>query len=677
MKLFKSFALLGLGAEAVPTRSDASGGLCKANSQENCTGLMCQWGFGGCSVVTGASFQNSAIQSQVNMAMAGMAIPELQSEFGANKQALQSAGQSDNMRSFNLNFATFGAMGGMMPGMNMMAAMPNANNFFTCPIDVPFCERTACVDPQFDNMNTSKFAHACYSQPGCCFDATLYQYRVAFGDQFYQSVPTCFRAIDNQLFNQLAAQTTNYGQFQPAFVQPLVDQVLQLMDNDFMKMSVRQFQGCSARHGTPDSYNFIQRVGSGNYMVMSFVTDEAKYNDFVSTLTQSCGWNGITENECVLRGCCWNDASNSCENPLGNNITNERINSAIQYMLFKQSFGGSSGGGVASTGGTPPIAANSAPVPIGGGAPPPFAGLLGRKRREASEDESRSGLLSMMMGGNMGGNLMGGMGGFGGMAGMMGGMAGMMGGTTGGGGVFGGRTIGQNEMCPATQVARNCMSPSTINSFDIMQKMLLERHCAAKECCWDNDRYQKSMFIQNSGQTASTNLLCPWHAPDYSMYNMPSLAYSLRGCCDYSPCVERTGRDGTHIPKAPTAPQGGGFPSGGQRSSEPMWSNWGAWSACSQSCDNGLKTRMRTCPVEDACMGQNFEEQTCFTNCDPVVWTTWNTYGCSKTCGGGYETIYRSCISGPCPTPQEVRHNQPCNTEISCGGGWRPWNFFG
>ena len=57
------------------------------------------------------------------------------------------------------------------------------------------------------------------------------------------SVPVCYRAIDNQLFNQLARQVSTNGQFLPSFVQPLVDQVITLMQNPMMSMSARQFQG--------------------------------------------------------------------------------------------------------------------------------------------------------------------------------------------------------------------------------------------------------------------------------------------------------------------------------------------------------------------------------------------------------------------------------------------------
>lgn len=261
-----------------------------------------------------------------------------------------------------------------------------------------------------------------------------------------------------------------------------------------------------------------------------------------------------------------------------------------------------------------------------------FTGLGARKRRS---------LLNLI--GNTG---MGGIGGIGGM--------GMQ-------NLFGGSTINPNEVCPAVTVAKNCMDPGTIKSFDMMQKMMLERQCAAKNCCWDNDRYQKVLMMQSGG--FGSNLMCAWRAPDYSMYNMPSLAYSLRGCCDYSPCVERTGRDGTNFPGQPRRP------TASPPAPEAKWSDWGNFGTCSVSCGTGKKTRYRTCSQANKCAGKNFDEQTCFTNCDPVVWSAWQSYGCSRTCGGGYETLFRTCISGPCPNPSQTKHNQPCNM-VACNGGW-------
>ena len=58
------------------------------------------------------------------------------------------------------------------------------------------------------------------------------------------------------------------------------------------------------------------------------------------------------------------------------------------------------------------------------------------------------------------------------------------------------------------------MAPSAIRGFDLMQKMSLERQCAAKGCCWDSTRYQQSLLMQPGNALGSAgNLMCAWRAP--------------------------------------------------------------------------------------------------------------------------------------------------------------------
>jgi len=116
--------------------------------------------------------------------MAGMELENLEHDFDKDKGDLQSASRSASFVGFQMNFNNFGGGGGAMPVMGM--SMGSIDKYFKCPIDVPFCERQACVDPAVDNLGTSQNAFACYSQPGCCFDQNLFQYRVAFGPSFYQ-----------------------------------------------------------------------------------------------------------------------------------------------------------------------------------------------------------------------------------------------------------------------------------------------------------------------------------------------------------------------------------------------------------------------------------------------------------------------------------------------------------
>lgn len=49
-----------------------------------------------------------------------------------------------------------------------------------------------------------------------------------------------------------------------------------------------------------------------------------------------------------------------------------------------------------------------------------------------------------------------------------------------------------------------------------------------------------------------------------------------------------------------------------------VWKSWGAWSACSETCGNGTRSRKRECttPIpagsEEACYGGEICTETCF-----------------------------------------------------------------
>ena len=574
------------------------------------------------------------------------------------------------------------------------------------------------------------------------------------------SVPICYRAIDNQLFNQLAQQVSANGQFLPAFFQPLVDEVISLMQNPTMLMSMRQFQGCSAKFGTLEAYNFITQNAGGNFMVMSLTADAEQYNEFVAAVTQSCGWSSIKEDECILRGCCWNEGSGTCENPLGNYIAPERVNMAMQYMMYKQTYQTTNQNSasvnqytfpsnqnsvlttensvptnessvstndnsvpttqnsvptnetsVPTNDNSVPITQNSVPtpqksVPINENSVPTNETSVPTVQNSVPTNEnsvptnetsvttnknsvpmnensvpttppslhnteSIGGIRPMPAEPNTGPPSEFGypisrkrrayLAGFGSMRPPFG--MGTSSGRGNMGGVFGSSTISHNGICASVNVAKNCMASSTIQNFNVIQKMMLEGECAAKGCCWDNQRYQQTIFMK-SETNAESDLFCAWRIPDYSIYGLPSLSHSLRGCCDYSPCVQRVGRDGT----VNTGPGS----TGPVQPPSPEWSPWGGWSICSVSCGTGKSVRDRSCLTPDSmisnsCQGSHIESQNCYTNCEPVIWSAWTSYGCSRTCGGGYGTAFRSCISGPCPTQQEMNHNQPCNQHISCG----------
>ncbi len=147
--------------------------------------------------------------------------------------------------------------------------------------------------------------------------------------------------------------------------------------------------------------------------------------------------------------------------------------------------------------------------------------------------------------------------------------------------------------------------------------------------------------------------------------------------CFKGNCVTSTG----------TQPPTGGVINGG-------WSEWSPYGQCSQTCGLGLWTRTRQCnnPVPQnggqQCAGFPSESQTCFIEpCRTVAvdggWTAWQFGPCSRTCGGGQQTITRSCTN---PAPQNGGLNCvgnsneaiTCNTQICptvVHGGWSDWTY--
>ncbi|XP_052813147.1 semaphorin-5A-like [Mya arenaria] len=109
------------------------------------------------------------------------------------------------------------------------------------------------------------------------------------------------------------------------------------------------------------------------------------------------------------------------------------------------------------------------------------------------------------------------------------------------------------------------------------------------------------------------------------------------------------------------------------------WSDWSAWSDCSQSCDRGRISRHRLCNVpphltDGICIGGDTETEECvireFCPFDGqwALWSTWST--CSGSCGDGVETRNRSC-SDPAPAyggkvcPGHDIETNPCNLQQS------------
>merc|ERR1712156_9056 len=92
---------------------------------------------------------------------------------------------------------------------------------------------------------------------------------------------------------------------------------------------------------------------------------------------------------------------------------------------------------------------------------------------------------------------------------------------------------------------------------------------------------------------------------------------------------------------------------------ETEYSNWGQFSSCSQTCDDGTKTRERYCMKGSCDVNQMIETVSCNEATCTVYsnWGEWST--CSHTCDSGIKTRKRSCDQGYCH-PNDLTHSETC-----------------
>jgi len=105
------------------------------------------------------------------------------------------------------------------------------------------------------------------------------------------------------------------------------------------------------------------------------------------------------------------------------------------------------------------------------------------------------------------------------------------------------------------------------------------------------------------------------------------------------------------------------------------WGMWSAWSYCSETCDGGVHTRVRSAAWDARnggapCEGLNKEfkkcnEQPCPVNCHFGFWSEWTD--CSQTCGGGEQIKKRvwapAAAHGGLPCEGERVENRKCYDE--------------
>ncbi|XP_072324712.1 LOW QUALITY PROTEIN: SCO-spondin [Scyliorhinus torazame] len=109
-----------------------------------------------------------------------------------------------------------------------------------------------------------------------------------------------------------------------------------------------------------------------------------------------------------------------------------------------------------------------------------------------------------------------------------------------------------------------------------------------------------------------------------------------------------------------------------------MWSPWGLWSVCSQTCAAGVQSRQRVCVNNSTellrrCRGQEAQTQQCFNRACPVdgEWTEWTSWSnCTQDCDGlvirqrecqGPENGGKHCLE--LPGSPSILDITPCNLE--------------
>ncbi|XP_068740832.1 A disintegrin and metalloproteinase with thrombospondin motifs adt-1-like isoform X4 [Montipora capricornis] len=121
------------------------------------------------------------------------------------------------------------------------------------------------------------------------------------------------------------------------------------------------------------------------------------------------------------------------------------------------------------------------------------------------------------------------------------------------------------------------------------------------------------------------------------------------------------------------------------------WSSWDIWSPCTKTCEFGTQIRTRNCTQPrpqyggKTCPGAAVEKLVCNSHLCPVNggWSAWFvSKPCSLSCGGGTETLSRTCTN-PAPNhggevcqgdtrKEKVCASNPCPVD----GGWSSWDIW-
>ncbi|CAK8675087.1 unnamed protein product [Clavelina lepadiformis] len=122
----------------------------------------------------------------------------------------------------------------------------------------------------------------------------------------------------------------------------------------------------------------------------------------------------------------------------------------------------------------------------------------------------------------------------------------------------------------------------------------------------------------------------------------------------------------------------------------PIWDKWSPFEACQASCGKpDTQTRHRLCVINgeevnvDLCIGKSHESQTCFTKENCVVINEWGPWtDCSSTCEQGIQQRTRACFNSTIAPDQDCSFNitenrdcsrGPCPAKVINWDDWGSW----
>ncbi|XP_040403358.1 adhesion G protein-coupled receptor B1 isoform X10 [Cygnus olor] len=144
-------------------------------------------------------------------------------------------------------------------------------------------------------------------------------------------------------------------------------------------------------------------------------------------------------------------------------------------------------------------------------------------------------------------------------------------------------------------------------------------------------------------------------------------------------------KDGIYLENCMSSPKDS---SGVEFLGDPAAEEWSPWSVCSTTCGEGWQTRTRFCvssSYSTQCSGPLREQRQCNNSAVCPVHGTWDEWSpwslCSSTCGRGYRDRTRTCKppqfgGNPCEGPE--KQTKFCNIALCPGhsvdGNWNEWS---